>query len=154
MLAQTSDLYKATQEVHICESVENEDNVGKFVARQPQTCYVDNQIAHQSDGQGEGAYSNDLKTVMGELGQQWVNLPDSSMFSDHLSFAKYSRELKVMELILQDLANNEVKNDPMVVEAAYNYILHVHSVYLSAVHKWIEETNAKKEHNVSVPALP
>ena len=59
-----------------------------------------------------------------------------------------------MELTLQDLAHSEVENDPMVVEAAYNYILHAHSVYLSAVHKWIEEANAKREQNVSVPALP
>ena len=42
----------------------------------------------------------------------------------------------------------------MVVEAAYSYILHAHFVYLSAVHKWIEEANVKREQNVSAPALP
>ena len=115
---------------------------------------LDDQIAHQSDGQGEGAYSDDTETVMDELGQQWVDVPDIFMFSNYLSLDKYSRELKVMKLILQDLAHSEVENDPIVVKAAYNYILHAYSVYLSAVHKWIEETNAKKEHNVSVPALP
>ena len=147
-------MYKAPQGVNIPESVENKDDVGKVVARQAQTCYVDDQIAHQSDCQGEDAYSEDLEIVMGELRRQWVDLPDPSMFSDHRSLAKYSRELKVMELTLQDLAHSEVENDPMVVEAAYNYILHAHSVYLSAVHKWIEEANAKREQNVSVPALP
>ena len=147
-------MYKAPQEVNIPESVENKDDVGKVVARQAQTCYVDDQIAHQSDCQGEDAYSEDLEIVMGELRRQWVDLPDPSMFSDHRSLAKYSREIKVMELILQDLAHSKAENHPMVVEAAYNYILHAHSVYLSAVHKWIEEANAKREWNVSVPALP
>ena len=154
MLAQTSDMYKVSQEVNTRESVENKDDVGKAVVRQAQTCYVDDQIAHQSDCQGEDAYSDDLETVMGELRRQWVDLPDPSMFSDHRSLAKYSRELKVMELTLQDLAHSEVENDPMVVEAAHHYILHAHSVYLSAVHKWIDEANAKREQNVSVPALP
>ena len=147
-------LYKVSQEVNTRESVKNEDHVGKVVATQAQTYYVDDQIAHQSDCQRENAYLDDLETVMGELRRQWVDLPDSSMFSDHCSLAKYSRELKVMELTLQDLAHSEVENDPMVVEDAYNYILHAHSVYLSAVHKWIEEANAKREQNVSVPALP
>ena len=154
MLAQTSDMYKVPQEVNISESFENEDDVGEVVARQAQTCYVDDQIAHQSDYQGENAYSDDLETVISELRRQWVDLSDSSMFSDHRSLAKYSRELKVMELTPQDLAHSEVENDTMVVEAAYNYILHAHSVYLSAVPKWIEEANAKREQNSSVPALP
>ena len=154
MLAQTSDMYKVQQEVNIPESVENEDGVGKVVARQAQTCYVDDQIAHQSDCQGENAYLDDLETVVSELRRQWVDLSDPSMFSDYRSLAKYSRELQVMKLTMQDLAHSKVENDPMVVVAAYNYISHAHSVYLSAVHKWIEEANAKKEQNVSVPALP
>ena len=105
--------------------------VGKVVARQAQTCHVNDQIVHQSDCQEEDAYSDDLETVMDELRQQWVDLLDSSMFSDHRSLAKYSRELRVMELTLQDLAHSEVENDPMVVEAVYNYISHAYSVYLS-----------------------
>ena len=76
------------------------------------------------------------------------------MFSDHRSLAKYSRKFKIMEITQQDLAYSEVENHPTVVQAAYNYIFHAHSVHLSAVHKWIEETNAKREQNVSVPALP
>ena len=83
-----------------------------------------------------------------------MDLPNPSMFSDHRSQAKYSRELKVMELTLQDLDHSEIENNPMVAEAAYNYISHTHFVYLSAVHKWIKEANAKREQNVLVPALP
>ena len=98
-------------------------------------CYVDDQIAHQRDCQGEDAYSDDLETVVGEPRRQWVDLPDPSMFSDHRSLAKYFRELKVMELTLQDLAHSKVESNPMTVEAAYNYISHAHSVYVTAVHK-------------------
>ena len=88
MLAQTNDMYKAPQEVNIADSVENEDDVEKVVARQAQTCHVNDQIVHQSDCQEEDAYSDDLETVMGELRQQWVDLPDPSMFSDHRSLAE------------------------------------------------------------------
>ena len=40
---------------------------GKVVARQAQTCYVDDQIAHQSGCQGEVAYADELETVIGQL---------------------------------------------------------------------------------------
>ena len=65
---------------------------------------------------------------MGKLRRQWVDLPDLSMFSDYRNLAKYSRELKVVELTLQDLAHSEVENHSIVVEAAYNYILHAYCV--------------------------
>ena len=70
MLAQTSNMYKDSQEVNVCESIENEDDFGKPVARQAQTCEVNDQIAHQSDCQGGDAYSDDLETVMSELRRQ------------------------------------------------------------------------------------
>ena len=63
-------LCKVLQEVNISESVENENDVRKAVATQAQTCSVDDQIAHQSDCQGEDAYSDDLETVVGELRRQ------------------------------------------------------------------------------------
>ena len=81
---------------------------------------------------------------MGELRRQWVDLPGPPMFSDHRSLAEYSRKIKVMELTLQDFAHSETENDPMVVEAVNNYISRAHSVYLSAVHKWIEEKTLKE----------
>ena len=65
---------------------------------------------------------------MDKLRRQWVNVPDLSMFSDHRSLAKYSRELKVVELTLQDLAHSDVENHSIVVEAAYNYIFNAHCV--------------------------
>ena len=71
---------------------------GKVLPNKLRLCYVDNQTAHQSESQGEDAYADELETVMGGLRQHWVNLGDPSMFSDHCSLAKYSRELKGMEL--------------------------------------------------------
>ena len=67
---------------------------------------------------------------MSELRQQRVDLPDPCMFSDHRRLAKYFQKLKIMELTLQDLIHSEVENNPIIVEAVYNYISHAHSVYL------------------------
>ena len=60
-------MYDVSQEVNILESVENEANVGKGVARQSQTWCVDDKTTHPSDCQGEDAYADELETVIGEL---------------------------------------------------------------------------------------
>jgi len=97
--------------------------------------------------------SEAIDEAINEFRKPWVDNPDASFFSSHRNLTRCERDLKVMVLALKEYACNEEENDLEELEAVYDYILNARSVYVKALHSWIESANEALKEG-SVPALP
>ena len=101
--------------------------------------------------QESNAYVNE---ALMEFRKQWVDAPSETFLANHRNLIKCSHDLKIMISCFREYAYNDEENDYAFLKKVFDYILRAHSVYISAVSSWINNANAKKKQNISVPALP
>ena len=95
-----------------------------------------------------------VEDALCEIRQSWVETPESSEFLNHRCLIRFSRDVKLMRMILHEHLEGSDSCDEYVVKAIYSYIMKAYEQFKSALIIWMEEAKVQLSQKRSVSALP
>ena len=92
--------------------------------------------------------------ALSEIRQSWVESPESSEFLNHRCLIRFSRDVKLMRMVLHEHLEGSDSSDEYVASAMYSYIMKACTQFKSALIIWMEKAEVQLSQKRSVHALP